>query len=224
VPVETHDIAAGLLHDIEHGCRAFDKVDNRRVLAVQSVDKLGGIRQHIADIIRRGQHAAPGIKYLDRLGTCLDLGVQILHIHHGNLFHKRCIDIGCAIHHPLDSGPILGAFPFDHVAGKSERRPAEADERHLAGQFTAQYPDGLQHIRDIGFRVGNPQRLNIGHGSDRMLENRPGYKIELHAHRFNRSEYIGEKDCRINTEDVNRLNGNLRSEFRSLAELQECTL
>ena len=47
MPVEPHDIAAGLLDDVEHGCRTFDKVDDRDVLAVQTVNQLGGVRQNI---------------------------------------------------------------------------------------------------------------------------------------------------------------------------------
>ena len=114
-----------------------------------------------------GQLAQPALEDLGRLGAGRDLRLQLDHRRPGELLEQRVGRRRIAPEQRLEPREPLAAA-LDRVARHRERPAHEADERHAAGQRPAGGPDALQHEGEIARRVGDPQRLHVGAGPDRV--------------------------------------------------------
>ena len=103
-------------------------------LAGQRVDHLGHVAQGKLFVLRRRQHAAPGIEQHHRLRAGGNLRIQIQDGGLGEHFEQSMQIARRLVHHALDLAEGLAAAAFHHVGRHRPRAAREADERHSAVQ------------------------------------------------------------------------------------------
>ncbi len=226
-PVQTQRIATGggdLLQPLatvlgEQGDRHAATV----VLADQAIDDLVHVLQGEVAVIAWGEHAAPGVKHHDCLGTRLDLGVEIGNHAVGQLVEQQVQSLRLCVHHLLDLGERLGAAPLHHVGGQGPGAAGESDERHFAFQLAADGTHRVHHVAEFVFRIRHRQRLHVGHGGDRTLEARAFtlFEVETEPHGIGHGEDVGEEDGGIERIAAQRLQGDLTSQLGVAAQGHE---
>ena len=112
---------------------------------------------------------------------------------------------------------------LDGVGGKRERRAAETNQRHAAFELAAQDPDRLEDVRQGFARLELAKPVDVGRGANRLLDRRSLalHEIEREAHWLERHEQVGEKDCGVDVDGLDRLEGHLDGERGLAAQLEQ---
>ena len=100
---------------------------------------------------------------------------------------------------------VARAAAFDHVAGESEGRAAEADYRDASGEMLRHQADGFGDIAEFGGAVG-PKVRDVFLAANGLLDDRPFARREMkgQAHDFERQQQVGEDDGGIDAEELRR--------------------
>src|SRR5204862_1129828 len=131
---------------------------------------------------------------------------------------------GIRVHQTFGREELARRLALDQVAGEREGRSREADHRDRRVELPAKDPDRLQYER---YRLGSrlsPQPIYILPGPDRLLDYRtdPVHQLQVDPKaEGNRQHDVGEEDRPIDTKPPHRLHGDLRAQFRLLADREE---
>ena len=168
------------------------------------------------------QHARVAIEKLDGIGARVDLVHQVIDDRIDQEVDQDAEGIGPAIGPVLHLGEVPAAAAFDHVAGEREGSAGEAQERGLLWQslscFGERAIDRRQIIREprageLGELGGVCQRLELGAFAC--------FKPDFLAKGIGDHEDIGEDDRGIEAEAPDRLQRDLDSLLRRVAEFEE---
>ena len=127
-PVEADDFGSGFIHRGKQRGAVGAKINDWRAGLLQALDQGGDVRQNVAAVVFHAEAADPTVENLDDIGAGAHLGGGVLGGDVDQLAHQR-IPVGRrVVHHFLGVEIVAGAAAFDHVAGESEGRSAEADD------------------------------------------------------------------------------------------------
>src|SRR5437899_4402474 len=221
-PVHADHRAARLAHQLQQGRRSCAEVDQRDVLALEAVEDEPDVGLHVLAVVLRTQAADPTVKELDGLRPCPDLALQIFRYHTRKLVQEAVPDDRLPIHEALGLDVLTRGAPFDGITRESERRAGESDQRHAPIQRAAGQPDRLRHEPEL-LSPDWPERVHIRTGPDRVVNDRTFAFLErdAEAHRLEREQDVGKDDRRIERKPLDRLQRDLRRQFRRLAYLED---
>src|ERR1700721_307513 len=153
-PIETDDVGASFIHGGEKGGAIGTEINNGSAGLLQALDHGGDVGQNVAAIILDTQATDPAIENLDDVsaGAHLCGGVLGGDIH--KLGHQLVPVRGRVVHHLLGWELMGGPAAFNHVAGESERRTAEADDGKFIAEVFGDETDSLGDITEVGSAVG----------------------------------------------------------------------
>ena len=145
-PIDPHHIRARC-HVLQQFAGAHTEVDG-------GYAQLGNRRQHPAarrrgeaPVVIRRQASRPAVEQLHGGGTRGHLLAQRGDRHVRQALGEVHPQRGVAEHQRLGARVVPAGAALDHVAGERERRPGEADQRHL--QLADEQPHGLVDVRQI---------------------------------------------------------------------------
>src|SRR5690606_7106744 len=146
----------------------------------QAINNLLHVAQGKLLICRMGKRPAPGIKNLDCLRTCINLGIEISN-------NRLCKNIEQAMHqlrlvveHLLRAAKIAAGTSLDHISSQSPGTAGKTDKRYAAIQLFANCFYRIQNVRQILLGINYLERIDIRFSAYRLSEFRtfPGFKIE----------------------------------------------
>ena len=188
--------------------------------AVDSLQHPARVRRGELVVVPRAEDAGPGVEELDHVGAGVDLRRDVGGEALGEALEQRVPDLGLAVHQLLGGEEVAAAATLDEVARDRERRAAEADQRLLRGQLPANEADGLERLlrRSVG-----PQAVDVGRGTDRVLDHRAHAfdELDVEAHGQHRRHDVREENGGIDAVTLHRLERHLRAELRRSGQLEE---
>ena len=201
---------------------AVDVEDDRLRAPADSGDRPGHGGQRPSPVIFAGELAGPGVEDLDDLRSGSDLEREDVRDDVGEQVQEALESSLSPAHHLLDRREGLRARPLDQVTGERPRRPGKADDRGAVADLAPQPLQDFAGEAEIGGGIETAQPQDVVSGPDRMRE--PGtvlVEFDLHAHRLDRDQDVGEEDDAVRGEAPERLERHLGGEVRVAAELDE---
>ncbi len=173
-------------------------------------------------VVRRGQRPRPRIEQLHRTGTGPHLGTQVRGDDVGQLLHQAVPRRLVAVHQGLGVLVVLRRPTLDQVRRDREGRAGEPDQGDRT-QFAGKDADGLEHEGGVLVRLDRSQSVDVGHGADRMLEDRSDALADLdgHADGLHRRDDVAEQDGGVDPVPTDRLQGHLCGELRGVDHVLE---
>ncbi len=203
--------------------RAFREKNQRHVfrdrIVLQRVRDLRQIAQAEFTEHRRREQAAPGVEHHQRLRTRGGLRGEIRGDRARDHVEQTMHRLGFFQRERLRPREARRTFAFDHVAGERPRTAGETDQRHLAAEFAADQAHRVHHVAQIGFRIGDAERIDLGARAHRLGQTRTHAFVDRQAqtHRIRNRQDVGEQNRRIERVARDRLQGDFAGQFRRLA-------
>ena len=164
-PVEAHDVAAGVAHQVEQRRVPGAEVDGGNAGLADGIEDAGHVGQHRRLVLAGAQDADPAIEDLDNLGAGGDLLPEVADDDLRGLVHERRPEVGAGEHESLGLVVVAGGPALDHVAGKGEGGAGEADERGAAVELPPDKADGVEEIGGGLGGVDDADGVNLGLGA-----------------------------------------------------------
>ena len=229
LPIDAQAIRARRGHRLNTMRSAAAKEHDRhggKLSAKRSYDSLHRRKRKLA-IESRCQHAAPGVKHHERIGTRAHLAREVLsngfyvHVQHAQK-QLRALQ-----HHAARQRKrVARAAAFNHVASERERTARETDERHrllrAAGQRALAFSNSIKHV--LQFRhIWHRQRVDRRFVTQRAREARAfaNTKREAEAHRVGHGENVRKQYRSVELVALQRLQQHFGAKRRRMTKLQE---
>src|SRR5207248_1532372 len=160
----------------------------------------------VPDIIFGAERAHPAIKHLNSPSTSADLEASKPAQHVNQFAHETAPHSLVAKHELFCFKKGLRSATFYHVAGESERRTHETDNRNSAGEGAGNQRDRLADITEIVCSAGG-QRIDVFRFGNRIFDRRTfaGEKLQVQTHRLNRQKEVGKNNCSVHVKDLDWL-------------------
>ena len=199
-PVEPDDVATGRRLEPEDPTRPGPEVGHGHAQALDAVEQPPHPRLHPSLVVQRREPADPRVEHLERLGACLDLRAQVRDGRVDQPVQQRGPGRGLGVHQGLGPQEVAGRPAFHEVAGERERRPREPDQGHR--RRGADQADRLEQRRHRGLRLERRERLHVGQGPDRALDDRAATldDVEPDPEARERRGDVGEQDRGVDAE------------------------
>ena len=212
----------GVLHEGQEPRRARAEVDDGHA-GRRGPDRARRVRQHVLRVVGRRQRAHPRVEELHGLRPRGDLPVEVVGRHVGEPGEEGVPRRALLAHEALRGEELARGPALDQVRGERERRPREADERHLLAERLPGEPHRLEHVAE---RIGDvdsgqaPHVLRAPHGAvdTRAVTSR---ELEADAERLEHEQDVGEEDGRVDAQPLDGLERHLRGGVGRLAQLEE---
>ena len=160
---------------------------------------------------------------MHRLRAGRGLGVEVTRHVAAEQRHQGVPRLWLCVHELLGARVLARRAALDHVGGQREGRPGETDQRQVRRQRGAR---GTHRLHHKGQRFGGihlPQPFDVSRGLQGIVQHRPvaGAEFELHAHRFENQQDVGENDGRVDAQALDGVHRYLGGQVRRFAQFEE---
>lgn len=203
----------------EEGRISGPKIDERNG-GDNGIDESAHVGEEKRLVVARSKAANPRIEELNDLSPGSDLFIQVERDRIGEFFHEDVPGGGIAIHHLFGEGEVTTASPFDHVAGEGEGGSRKADNRYGGWEGSASESHRIGNELERFHAGKRSHAIDIAGEPERVVDDGavPWCEFEMHAHRLEDGEQIGEDDGRIDADALHGGDHDFRAELRVFAE------
>ena len=227
-PIKANHVRTRLAHRRQQGSRVHAEIDDRHTMRLHRAHQLRCGGQHKLAVVGDAERAGPAVKNLNNVGPGLHLLQGVLGQHADELGHQLLPRLRLAVHQLLRLNVVARAAALNHVAGKCERRTAEADDAKLiairtrTAEVRSHFFDRLRHIAQVGgtVRAQGCNVLRCPHGlvDDGSLASQ---KFEVQPHHFKWQQQVSKNDRCVHAQLLRSGDGHLSGDLWVLADFQQ---